>query len=85
MGFRGEPACGRQADVLTLFRPTVEMVAVHKFEGHHVRILHNLARHLQKEGAGAAVAEIDHHVNVLRVTGDGGGRPNTDLDRRHAP
>ena len=75
---------GRHADVLALLVPGVEVVAVDQLEGQHLRRLADLAGHLQQQRAGAAVAEIDDHVDVLGVAGGGRGRADADLDRRDA-
>ena len=85
VGLRGEPARAGQADRLGRVVPGVHVVAVVQLEGHHLRRLGDLADHLQQQRTGAAVAEIDDHVDVLRVAGCGRGRPDAKLHGRQPP
>ncbi len=54
------------------------MVAIEQLEGRHLGRLRDLAGQFQEQGAGAAVAEVDHHMDVFCISG--GRRRRTDAD-----
>ena len=83
MGLRGEPPRRRRDGRLARGVPGVEVIAVEQLEGEHLRRLRNLPGHLHQQRAGAAVAEVDHHVDVLRVAGRGRRGAYADLDGRN--
>ena len=84
VGLRREPPRGGLADVLAFLVPGVEVIAVGEFEGEHLRGLADFAGQFQQQHAGAAIAEVDDHVDVLGVAGRGRRGANAQLDVRHA-
>ena len=79
---RREPPRRGDVDDFAGLVPGVEVVAVEQLEGEHLRRLRDLAGQLDQQCPGAAVAEVDHQVDVLGVAGGGRGGADAQLDGR---
>ena len=82
--FGREPAIFRHSHVFAHLVVLIEMIAVCQFKRNHLGRLRDFADDFQQQRAGAAVAEVDNHVNLFRLAGGCRCRTNYDLRFRNA-